>query len=375
MTDEVFMKRAIALAKRGMGRVSPNPLVGAVIVKDGQIIAEGYHHCCGDAHAEIDAIGQARETIEGATIYVNLEPCCHQGRTPACVDTIIRHRPARLVVGTLDPNPLVSGRGLEILARQGINITVGILERECRRLNEVFFKWMETGLPFVTLKYAQSMDGRIGTSSGHSRWISSPGSLKFAHRLRACHDAIIVGSGTVLKDDPELTTRLVRGKNPVRIVVDSRLSLPLEAHVLQNQDQARTIIVTTDQADSSKLKLLAVAGIEVIFCGQSSSAGKIDLERLIAILGQKGLTSLLVEGGSKLLTSFLSARLADRLLVIQAPKIIGSGIEAVGALGVVEMAEAIRVDVIGIRRLGGDILIDGRIDRASGPPRSRQSPC
>lgn len=373
MTDEVFMKRAIALAKRGAGRVSPNPLVGAVIVKDGRIISQGYHHCCGEAHAEIDAIDRAQESIAGATLYVNLEPCCHQGRTAPCVDAIIRHRLARVVVGTLDPNPLVSGRGLEILARQGIRVDVGVLERECHQLNEVFFKWMKTGLPFVTLKYAQSMDGRIATAGGHCRWISSLKSLKFAHRLRALHDGIIVGSGTALKDDPELTTRLARGGSPLRIVVDSRLSLPLEARILQNQDQARTIIATTKHADRGKRQLLANKGIEVLSCGEAPD-GSVDLEQLLFVLGQRSLTSLLVEGGAKLLTSFLKARLADRLVVIQAPKIIGAGIEAVGALGVTTMAEAIRVDTIKSRRLGDDIIIDGRIDKDSGPPRFRQSP-
>lgn len=366
MTDEIFMKRAIALARRGTGRVSPNPLVGAVIVKDGRIVAEGYHHCCGGAHAEVDAIDRAKEPIRGATIYINLEPCCHQGRTPACVDAILRHRPARVVAGTLDPNPLVAGRGMEKLAREGIKTKVGVLERECQELNEVFFKWITTGLPFITLKYAQSMDGRIATEGGHSRWISSPESLKFAHRLRARHDAILVGSGTVLQDDPELTTRLVRGGSPLRIVADSRLSLPLTARVLQNQDRARTIIATTDRADRVKWQLLAQRGIEIISCGEGPG-GTVALEDLLAILGKRNLTSLLVEGGAKLITSLLAARLADRLVVIQAPKIIGAGIEAVGALGVRVMAEAIRVDSILTRRVGDDIILDGRIDKDSGP--------
>lgn len=366
MTDEIFMKRAIALAKRGAGRVSPNPLVGAVIVKDGRIIAEGFHRHYGGPHAEIDAIGKAREDIEGATIYLNLEPCCHQGKTPPCVEAVVARRPARVVAGTVDPNPAVSGRGMALIARQGIATRVGVLEEECRRLNEVFFKYMETGLPFVTLKYAQTLDGRIATITGHSRWISSADSLKFVHRLRGLHDSIMVGSGTVMKDDPELTVRLVKGRNPLRIIVDSQLAVPLDARILQNQSVAPTIIATTGRADPIKRAELVRRGLEILSLGENRGTG-VYLLQLLTALGKRGISSLLVEGGAKLITSFLAAGLVDRMVVIQAPKIVGAGIEAVGNLGVNHLDEAIRFDSIRTRRLGGDLIMDGRIDKNSGP--------
>ncbi|MDZ4164917.1 MAG: bifunctional diaminohydroxyphosphoribosylaminopyrimidine deaminase/5-amino-6-(5-phosphoribosylamino)uracil reductase RibD [Smithellaceae bacterium] len=366
MTDEIFMKRAIALAKRGAGRVSPNPLVGAVFVKDGRIIAEGFHRRYGGPHAEIDALGKAGEPIEGTTLYVNLEPCCHQGKTPPCVEAIIAHRPARVVAGTLDPNPAVSGRGMELIARQGIATRVGVLEEECRRLNEVFFKYMETGIPFITLKYAQTLDGRIATASGHSRWISSPASLKFAHRLRGLHDGILVGIGTVVKDDPELTVRLVKGRNPLRIVADSHLAISPDARILQNQGVAPTIIVTTALADPVKRAELVSRGLEILSLGENTPAG-VDLPKLLTALGKRGVSSLLVEGGAKMITSFLATGLADRMVIVQAPKIIGAGVEAVGNLGVNLMDEAIRLRSIRTRRLGGDLIMDGRICKNSEP--------
>ncbi|MBM4315276.1 MAG: bifunctional diaminohydroxyphosphoribosylaminopyrimidine deaminase/5-amino-6-(5-phosphoribosylamino)uracil reductase RibD, partial [Deltaproteobacteria bacterium] len=217
--DEYYMRRALRLARRGEGRVSPNPLVGAVIVRNGRIIGEGYHHRCGEKHAEINAIESAAEAVAGADFYVNLEPCSHFGRTPPCVDALLACRPGRVIVGAVDPNPLVAGKGIRTLAQHRIETTVGVLDEACRRLNEVFFKYIRTGLPFVTVKFAQTLDGRIATATGHSRWISSPPSLRFAHRLRDLHDAILVGADTVLTDDPELTCRLIRGRNPLRIVI------------------------------------------------------------------------------------------------------------------------------------------------------------
>ncbi|MDI6727123.1 MAG: bifunctional diaminohydroxyphosphoribosylaminopyrimidine deaminase/5-amino-6-(5-phosphoribosylamino)uracil reductase RibD [Smithellaceae bacterium] len=360
MTDELFMKRAISLAKRGAGQVSPNPMVGAVIVKEGRIIAEGFHRCYGGAHAEIDAFRNATENVSGGTLYINLEPCCHQGKTPPCVEAIIAHRPARVVAGTLDPNPAVSGRGMELIARQGIATRVGVLEEECRHLNEVFLKYMETGIPFITVKYAQTLDGRIATATGHSRWISSADSLKFAHRLRGLHDAIMVGSGTVIRDDPELTVRLAKGRTPLRIVADSHLAIPLDARILQNQSAAQTIIATTDLADPAKRAELVGRGFEILSLGENAPAG-VDLPKLLTALGKRGVSSLLVEGGAKMITSFLFAGLVDRMVVIQAPKIIGAGVEAVGNLGVNLLDEAIRFRSIRTRRLGGDLIMDGRI--------------
>ena len=211
--DEFYMRRALRLAQKGGAWVSPNPMVGAVIVKEHRIIAEGYHQIFGGNHAEVNAINHASETIDGSTIYVNLEPCTHYGKTPPCCESIIACKPARVVIGTPDPNPIISGRGIETLKRHGIETTVGVLEESCRRLNERFFKFIQTGTPFVTLKFAQTIDGRIATAVGHSRWISSEKSLRFAHMLRSHHDAVLVGVGTLLQDDPELTVRLIRGRN------------------------------------------------------------------------------------------------------------------------------------------------------------------
>ena len=221
MNDEYYMKLAISLAQKGCGYVSPNPMVGAVIVKNGRIIGRGYHKRFGGNHAEINALKNAVEDVAASTLYVTLEPCCHEGKTPPCIDSIVEHKIARVVIGTIDPNPLVSCQGINYLQSLGIEVKIGVLENNCRKLNEVFFHFMKTGLPFVTIKYAQTLDGRIATATGESQWISSEASLKYTHQLRASHDAILVGAGTVIKDNPELKVRLVRGRNPLRVIVDS----------------------------------------------------------------------------------------------------------------------------------------------------------
>ena len=363
--DEYYMRRALKLAKKGEGRASPNPMVGAVIVKDGRIIGEGYHACCGENHAEINAIERCVEAIAGADFYITLEPCTHYGKTPPCVDALIKHKPGRVVIGTLDPNPLVAGQGIVLLQKQGIETLVGVLEAECQLLNEKFFKFMTTGLPFVTLKYAQTLDGRIATATGHSRWISSPESLRYAHRLRGAHDAILVGSGTVLLDDPELTVRLVKGRNPLRIVLDSRLRISLESRILQNQNQTRTMIVTTEKAAKGKLKRLKDMGIELL-CTNTTQKGEINLSDLFMKLGQKGVSSVLVEGGSSVITSVIRKGLADKLVVIIAPKIVGKGIEGVGDLGITSMDQAMTLHQHKFRKLGQDILFEANIKVAPG---------
>lgn len=356
---EHFMDRALRLARKGEGRASPNPMVGAVIVKDGRIIGEGYHVCCGESHAEINAIRGARESIAGATFYVTLEPCTHQGRTPPCVQALIKEQPARVVIGAIDPNPVVAGRGVAALRAQGIETVVGVREEECRRLNEKFFKFMTTGLPFVTLKYAQTLDGRIAGAGGHSRWISSLPARRYAHRLRSVHDAVLVGTGTVRHDDPELTVRLVRGKNPLRIILDSRLDIPLKAGVFRNQDRAPTLVVAAVNAPEDKLRALAGLGVETLLV--AAAPGGINLPELFRKLGQRGITSVLVEGGGAIITSVLRERLADRLSIVVAPKIIGRGVDAVGELGLTTMDQALQLTAVQWRRLGPDILCTGDI--------------
>lgn len=357
LTDERFMRRALTLARKGEGSVSPNPLVGAVIVRDGRIIAEGYHQRRGESHAEVIAIRNATEPIAGSTFYITLEPCSHHGRTPPCVEALIAHRPARVVVGAIDPNPLVSGRGIAALKQSGIETEVGILGEACRESNRVFFKYIRTGLPYVTLKFAQTLDGRIATASGHSQWISSSASLRFAHRLRAVHDAILVGAGTVLADDPALTCRLVRGRDPLRIVVDSRLRLSPDAVVFS--DGKRTLAAATRHAPAERRRLLEKRGIEVLDIAEDP-AGRIDLRALLALLGKREISSLLVEGGATVATALLKENLADRLIVILAPKIAGAGIDAVGDLGIRRMDDALAYRYYRVNRRGADLILDAR---------------
>jgi diaminohydroxyphosphoribosylaminopyrimidine deaminase/5-amino-6-(5-phosphoribosylamino)uracil reductase len=359
MNDEYYMNLAIALARKGRGYVSPNPMVGAVIVKNGQIIGSGYHRNYGGNHAEINAILNAKEKIAGSTFYVTLEPCCHKGKTPPCVDTIIENKIARVVIGTVDSNPLVSCQGVRCLRDSGIEVTTNILADECRRLNEVFFYYMETGLPFITLKYAQTLDGRIATASGQSQWISSSASLKLAHRLRADHDAVLAGCGTVMKDDPELTVRLVRGRNPVRVIVDSRLRISPESKMLRSASSVPTLIATTVKKDQLKFTKYQHSGTEIITVPPDRN-GHVDLKKLFKILAQRNISSVLVEGGAQIITSILKQNLANRLVAVIAPKIIGKGIEAIGDLNIRKLESAKKLSVQKVMRRGEDIIIDSR---------------
>jgi len=356
--DERYMRRSLRLARRGMGKVSPNPMVGAIIVRSGEVIAEGYHHRFGSDHAEIKAIKKAWGGIEGATLYVNLEPCCHWGKTPPCVDAVIREGIKRVVIGTLDPNPLVNGKGVEILERHGITVEIGVLEEAARRLNEVYFKYIVTGLPFTTLKYAQSLDGRIATAKGDSHWISSERSRRFAHRLRSQHDAIMVGIGTVLIDNPLLTVRWVKGKNPLRIVLDSQLRILPSAHVLSAEED--TVIATTDLCDRRKIEEIKKRGKEVLVT-QRSKDGRVELRPLMKSLAERGISSILVEGGREVITSLLKERLVDRMVIITAPLITGKGVEGIGDLGIDELKKAIKPSSVHVRRIGEDIIFDLRL--------------
>ncbi|MFC2033452.1 bifunctional diaminohydroxyphosphoribosylaminopyrimidine deaminase/5-amino-6-(5-phosphoribosylamino)uracil reductase RibD [Chloroflexota bacterium] len=360
MRDEEYMKLAIRLASRGMEKASPNPVVGAVIVKDGRIIGKGYHRYFGGNHAEVNAIRSAGEELRGATMYVTLEPCSHYGKTPPCVDVIINQRLGRVVIGSLDPNPQVKGKGVKKLKQQGIETEVGILEEECRSLNEAHFKLMICGRPLVTVKFAQTLDGRIATVTGDSKWISSSESRKLAHKLRKRSDAVMVGVGTILKDDPELTVRLVKGRNPARVILDSALRIPLEAKVLAGQRKAATIIATTAKAEGDKLSQLRNMGIEVLIVPEDEQDG-VNLWHLLELLGQRGISSVLVEGGAGVITSLLKLRLADKLVVFIAPKIMGKGIEAVGELGVKDVEQALPLSFSKVSRVGEDLVIEARL--------------
>ena len=360
MKDEYYMKMALKLAQKGRGYVSPNPLVGAIIVKGDRIIGRGYHQRYGENHAEINALKNAAENVAGSTLYVTLEPCCHEGKTPACIDSITKHKITRVVIGTIDSNPLVSCRGIKYLQSCGIEVKTGILEPECRELNEVFFHFMETKLPFVTIKYAQTLDGRIATATGQSQWISSPPSLKFTHKLRAAHDAILVGVGTVIKDNPELTVRLVRGRNPLRVIVDSALKIPAKSKILKNLSETKTIIATIKKASDPQFKRLTKLGAEIITVN-ADKQGKVDLKKLLKMLAKRNISSVLIEGGAQIITSILINNLANRLVTVIAPKILGKGIEAVGDLKIHNLDLAKKLSIRKIARSGDDIIIDSRL--------------
>ena len=362
MTDEKFMREALRIARNAEGRTSPNPLVGAVIVKDGKIIAEGWHRQAGTPHAEIHALNMAGDLSRGATLYVTLEPCSHFGRTPPCTQAIINAGISRVVAAMSDPNPKVAGHGFELLRAAGIAVEVGLLEAEARRLNEVFLKWITRRLPFVTMKFACTLDGKIATVAGESQWISSEESRRFTHHLRDINDAILVGVGTVLADNPSLTTRLVEGKNPVRVIVDSNARTPLESKVVADKS-ARTIVAVTANAPPDKVRALKLRGVEVITAGNFE---RVDLTALMHALAEREITSVLVEGGGTIHFSMLRARLVDKVLAFIAPKLIGGSraLSAVGGEGFAKLSDAVELDNFTAQTLGADILISGYVKEA-----------
>ncbi len=355
--DVKFMKECLRLAARARGKTSPNPMVGAVLVKDGTKIASGYHVRAGAPHAEVVAIRRAGSAASGSTMFVNLEPCSHYGRTPPCAGLIVKTGIKRVVVGTVDPNPLVAGRGIAILQKAGIELEVGVLEDRCRLLNEVYFKFITTGLPFVTLKLAQTLDGKIATKSGDSRWITGLKARQFAHRLRAESDVVLVGRGTVEKDDPKLTVRHVspaRPDRPIRVILDSMLKTPPDAKVLTT-GQWETIIATTDAAAVQREEALRRAGASFIRTGAQD--GRVDVEAVLRALAERGLTSVLVEGGAEVAWEFVSRGLVDKTVFMIAPKVLGGreSISSVSGVGFASVSEAMQLDVHKVMRLGNDI--------------------
>jgi diaminohydroxyphosphoribosylaminopyrimidine deaminase/5-amino-6-(5-phosphoribosylamino)uracil reductase len=364
--DEKYMRLALRLAKKGMGRTSPNPLVGAVVLKGKTIVGRGYHHRAGGPHAEVLALRQAGKKARGATLYLNLEPCAHFGKTPPCTHTILASSISRVVAGMKDPNPVVSGRGIRHLRRRGVTVDVGILREECRELNGPFSKFITTGKPFVTLKAAISLDGKVATRSGDSRWISSQASRNYVHRLRQAMDAVMVGIGTVLKDDPLLTVRLPREKKPhqpLRVVVDSRLRIPLHSQLVRTARLYPTLIATTPAASSAKRGQLAEAQVEVLIIGRISQ-GRVSLKALMKELARRGVVSVLLEGGSTLTASALREKVVDRLVFFLAPKIIGGerAPGVVGGEGILRLKDAPRVKMLKIRHMGADLVIEGTME-------------
>lgn len=362
--DIRFLKRTFTLARRGLNTVSPNPAVGAVIVKEGKVVGEGWHRRAGESHAEVKALKAAGAEAKGATLYVNLEPCCHWGRTPPCTDAIIAAGVDRVVACSPDPNPRVNCSGIERMRQAGIDVEVGTLSDQAEKLNEVYFHNVHNGRPFVHVKAGLSMDGKIATASGESKWITSERARRYAHRLRQRYDSILVGIGTVLADDPRLTVRIDdEGGSIHRIIVDSRLRIPLNARLFSLESGGIIFIATTDAAEASLAKEIEKLNVEIIYC--SSKNEQVDLECLVKLLGERGITSVLVEGGGEMIAGFFKAGLVDKVTFVYAPIIIGGrkATPVVGGSELESLSAAYRLRDLRCFRLGPDIAVEGYPER------------
>jgi len=359
---EKFMRAALGFARKGLGKTSPNPAVGAVIVRKDQVIAAGFHRKAGKPHAEVEALNRLGDKArQGDTLYVTLEPCNHYGRTPPCTQAILEKGVRKVVVGMKDPNPRVTGGGCDYLIGQGVEVVAGVLEGECRRLNEWFVTYVTQGRPFVIAKSAMTLDGWTATSTGHSRWVTNERSRDWVHRLRSQVDGILVGVGTVMADDPLLNTRLKkgRGKDPVRIIVDTHLSIPPSARVLGHAQGSETLIAVGEGVGSRRLRRIERKGISFLRCPEKE--GRIDLKVLMQKLGTRSITSVLLEGGATLMGAMIRERLVDKFCVFKAPRILGGSDGRPMALGKgpSRMDQSIPLKDIRIRRFGEDLLITG----------------
>ncbi|MDI6763941.1 MAG: bifunctional diaminohydroxyphosphoribosylaminopyrimidine deaminase/5-amino-6-(5-phosphoribosylamino)uracil reductase RibD [Thermodesulfobacteriota bacterium] len=355
--DKRWMRRALRLAKKGRGRTSPNPMVGAVLVKDGRVVGEGYHVRAGEVHAEIIAMRKAGDEARGSTLYINLEPCSHYGKTPPCAPALIEAGVKKAVVGMEDPNPLVKGRGLEMLRAAGLDVEVGIFEEACQKLNEAFCKYIQTKEPFVILKIAATLDGKIATQHGESKWITGEDSRRLAHRLRDEADGLLVGIGTILKDDPLLTARIKGGRDPYRIILDSRLRIPEKAKII-DQNLEMTILATTELAPKEKMESLEKRGVRVLIL--DSVQGRVNLKSLLSRLGEMGMMSLLVEGGSEVNGSFLNEGLIDKIFLFLSPRLLGGqALGIFGGRGTEKLEGALSLNQLKIKKVGEDILLEG----------------
>lgn len=349
------MKRAIELAEKGEGWVHPNPKVGAVIVKDDKVIGEGYHEKFGQLHAERNAIASLKESAEGATIYVTLEPCCHHGKTPPCTEAIIENKIARVVIGSRDPNPLVAGKGAEILRKAGIQVEEDFMRQECDSLNPVFFHYITTGLPYVIMKFAMTADGKIATKTGASKWISGEESRKKVHRLRHACMGIMAGIGTVMADDPLLNCRIENGRDPVRIICDSSLRISMDSQIVKTAGKIETIIACAG-ADKEKAALLEKAGIEVLDI--PAEGARPDLKKLMKILGERGIDSVLIEGGGTLNEDALRCGIVNEVRAFIAPKLFGGRAKSpVMGEGVLTPDQAYGLKMEQVKQTGDDLLV------------------
>ncbi|MDO9628935.1 MAG: bifunctional diaminohydroxyphosphoribosylaminopyrimidine deaminase/5-amino-6-(5-phosphoribosylamino)uracil reductase RibD [Acholeplasmataceae bacterium] len=361
--EEKYMKRAIELAEKGKGFVNPNPLVGAVIVKNGKIIGEGYHECFGQAHAEVNAFLNATEDVEGADIYVTLEPCSHYGKTPPCALKIIEKKIKRVFISQLDPNPLVNSQGVKLLEDAGIEVKSGILEEEAKAQNEIFLKYIQTKKPFVAMKYAMTLDGKIATKTRDSKWITNEKSRRFVHELRNQYMAIMVGVGTVIADNPNLDTRREEpSRNPIRIIIDPKLEIPNDSNVIKTAHATRTIIVTGFDSNPAKLSKLKEQKIEILM---KKATPNLDLDELMSDLGEMKIDSVLIEGGSYLHGQALASNILDKAYIFIAPKLIGGkdALTPVGGNGVDEMKDAVLLNQIKYHHFDDDIMIEGNFTK------------
>ncbi len=359
-TAEYYMNLALKLALKGRGKTSPNPLVGALVVKNGRIVGRGFHGQAGLSHAEVIALDEAQDLAEGATLYVTLEPCCHFGRTPPCVARVIKSGVKEVIVGMIDPNPLNNGKGIEILKQNKIKVRVGFLEDELKRLNEAFIKYITRKLPLITVKVAESLDGRIATRTGDSKWITSDKSRSFAHRLRADFDAIMVGVNTVLRDNPRLDVWFSK-KHPVKIIVDSQLSTPEKANIFSSSSSV--IIATLATRSGQETENRAILSHKAKILEIKEKAGQVNLKDLMKKLAGMGITSVLVEGGGMLIGSLFDEGLVDKMMFFISPKIIG-GKEAISSVmgqGIARIEKAAKLKNVSLRRFGEDFLIEGYI--------------
>ncbi len=360
--DIKYMKKALRMASRGVGKTSPNPAVGAVIVRDNKIIASGYHKKAGANHAEVDALSNLKTKITSRDImYVTLEPCNHQGKTPPCTRAIIESGIKTVVTGMKDPNPNVKGGGIDYLSSRGISVKTGVLEDECKKFLESFSKYVTTGRPFVTAKSALTLDGYSATSTGHSAWVTGEEARQYVHRLRSETDAVMVGIGTVLADDPQLTSRLRRGngRNPHKIIVDTHLRIPRHARLLNDGSKALTFIITGESVNKQLVKQIEKGNISVIKCPIKDD--HVDLTAMMDILGEKSITSILFEGGAKMMGSMLRERLIDKFLIFKAPRLLGGndGVPMVIGKGPSHMSDLLSLKDIIVKKYGEDVLISG----------------
>ena len=373
-SDAAYMQRALDLAARALGRTSPNPAVGAVLVRGNRIIGEGFHRKAGRPHAEIEALKNLTDAAAGATLYVNLEPCSHHGRTPPCADAVIQAGIKRVVIGMADPNPLVKGRGTRRLRRAGIEVQTGVLRQACEQLNEDFSLFIRTGRPMVTLKLAASLDGRIATVSGDSRWISGASSRRFVHELRNQVDAILVGSGTVNSDNPQLTCRIRGGRDPLRVILDSRLSTNPHAQTYTQKSTASTLIATTQAGAKKRHRFAQLDPGQVEIVALPAQNRRVPIQLVLAELGKRGIKHVLIEGGGQVAAAALHENVVDKVLFFYGPILLGGDGQAmIGTLGISQVAAGKKLHTVQVTQRGEDVVVSAYVHR-SGEKTSKAKP-